>query len=306
MKVYCIIVTYNGMKWVERCLSSIRAGTYPMQVIVVDNLSSDSTVDYIKNHFSEVILIESGANLGFGKANNIGIRRALSEGADYVFLLNQDTWIMPSSIEALVRVHDANKNFGIVSPMHISSDEQSLEYKFKEYIQLPYCEGMVSDLFLGSLKPVYETQFVNAAAWLVSKNCLETVGGFDPLFPHYGEDVDYIKRAQFFGFKVGITPHSNIFHDSKFQTWPEIMWNKKRMLTIYLSEIKSIGGTFRSSILVFLKRRFDDLTSHLLYRRFKLFAYHAGLTLKVLKQLSQISKARKASLVKGAFLIGNQ
>ena len=155
---------------------------------------------------------------------------------------------------------------------------------------------------MNKLLPIYETTFVNAAAWLISKKCLLAVGGFDPLYPHYGEDTDYIQRAQYFGFKIGIVPSVKIWHDSKILSWTEILKNRKRMLTIYFSDVKSIGGSLRSNTLIFLKRRFDDLTSHLLFRRFKMFAYHFGLCWDIIWQLRKISKARKISKTKGAFL----
>jgi GT2 family glycosyltransferase len=305
MKVFAIIVTYNGRAWIEKCVNSLWASTLSPEILVIDNASTDNTVAYIQQHFPEVRLIHSGANLGFGKANNIGMKLALDEGADYVFLLNQDAWIERDTINALISVHRLNSEYGIISPLHVNGDNTALEYKFIEYIQPSECPGLVSDFIMDRLKLIYQTTFVNAAAWLISKSCLETVGGFDPLYPHYGEDVDYIQRAKYFGYKTGIVPGTKMWHDSKILSWPEITKNRKRMVTIYLSEVKSIGGSLRSNMLVFLKRRFDDLTSHLLFRRFKMLAYQSGLTWEVLRSLNKISKARKASKLKGAFLLNN-
>ncbi len=295
-------MTYNGSKWFEKCFTSLCDSSIPVKVIAIDNASSDETVTLIKQKFPSVDVIQTGSNLGFGQANNIGLKKALKENADYVFLLNQDAWIEPASIAKLVEVHQSNEAFGIISPMHISGDNKSLEYKFKEYIQPPFSDGMMSDLFMNTVKPVYETTFVNAAAWLISKDCLQTVGGFDPLFPHYGEDVDYVQRAQYFNFKVGICPSAKIWHDSRMLQWSEIQLDKKRMMTIYMSEVKSINGSLRSNTLVFIKRRFDELTSKLLFRKFKKFGHHLDLSWQTIRKLSKISKARQASKVKGAFL----
>ena len=302
MKVYAIIVAYNGDKWIEKCLGSLRDSTLPLSVLVIDNASTDKTVNIVKEQFPQFQLIETGANLGFGKANNIGLEIALQQNADYVFLLNQDAWVENNCLQSLTTIHSGNKQFGILSPMHLSGDNSSLEYKFIEYIQPNVCPGFVSDFIMGKLAVVYETTFVNAAAWLICKECLQTVGGFDPLFPHYGEDVDFIERAKYFGFKTGIVPSAKIWHDSKILSWAEILQNRKRMLTIYVSELKSMGGSLRGNLLVFVKRHFDDLTSQLLFRRFKMFAYKFGLIWDAMFQLRKISKARKLSKVKGAFL----
>jgi GT2 family glycosyltransferase len=302
MNVVAIIVTWNGDKWIEKCLCSLKQSSIPVITIVIDNASSDQTTSIVKEKYPEVNLIETGSNLGFGKANNIGLRLAVQQNADFVFLLNQDAWVDKNTIENLVTIHHKNEAYGIVSPFHISGDNTTLEYKFIEYIQPNVCPGLVSDYMMNRLLPIYETTFVNAAAWLISKQCLLTVGGFDPLYPHYGEDTDYIQRAQYFGFKIGIVPQARIWHDSKILSWAEILNNRKRMLTIYFSEVKSISGSLRSNTLIFLKHRFDELTSHLLFRRFKRFAYHFGLCWDIVWQLRKISKARKVSKTKGAFL----
>ena len=84
-KVFVVIVTYNGVQWIRKCLQSCQ--DYP--VVVVDNQSTDATVEIIQNEFPKVHLIEESKNHGFGQANNIGISYALNKGADYVFLLNQ-------------------------------------------------------------------------------------------------------------------------------------------------------------------------------------------------------------------------
>ena len=94
-KIFVIIVTYKGNQWYERCFTSLRNSEYPVQTIVIDNASNDGTVEYIRENFPEIYLIESEENLGFGRANNIGMRYALDHGCDYVFLLNQDAWIKP-------------------------------------------------------------------------------------------------------------------------------------------------------------------------------------------------------------------
>ena len=82
MKVYTIIVTYNGDKWIEKCLRSLRDSTLSLSVLVIDNASTDKTVNIVKEQFPEFQLIETGANLGFGKANNIGLEMALQKNAD--------------------------------------------------------------------------------------------------------------------------------------------------------------------------------------------------------------------------------
>ena len=93
MKILVIIVSYNFERWIDRCLNSLRQSEQQADVVVIDNASQDRTVSLIESRYPEVRLIKSKENLGFGRANNIGMKIALKEGYDAVFLLNQDAWI---------------------------------------------------------------------------------------------------------------------------------------------------------------------------------------------------------------------
>lgn len=217
VNVYAIIVTYNGMFWYDRCLGSLRNSEIPIQVVVVDNASSDDTVEYIHANFPEVHLIQSHINLGFGLGNNKGMRYALDNGADYVFLLNQDAWIESDTIKILIEVHNKNPEYGILSPMHLNADKSAIEQGMIVFLTLPEHtpNEIISDFYLGLKKDVYDTNYVLAAAWLLPRKTIENVGGFDPLFFQYGEDDNYLGRVIYHGFKIGIVPKVTICHDAR-------------------------------------------------------------------------------------------
>lgn len=202
-KVVVIIVTYNGSKWLNKCLQSLQQSVLPISVIAVDNASTDNSVAILKQ-FSFVEVIQSETNLGFGKANNIGIQKALEQNFDYYFLLNQDTWIKPDAIQNLVEVASQNEEFGIVSPLHFSPDETSLDANFEMYWNRK-TNSISSD--------IDEVPFVNAAAWLLSKRVIDKVGYFEPLFDHYGEDRNYADRVRYHDFKMVVVKNSKIYHD---------------------------------------------------------------------------------------------
>ena len=118
MKILTIIVTYNGLRWYERCLGSLQSSTIPVDVMVVDNASQDGSADWIAEHYPEINLIRSDKNLGFGQANNIGMRYALDNGYDYVFLLNQDAWLHTNDcIERLVQAAENHPEYMIMSAL---------------------------------------------------------------------------------------------------------------------------------------------------------------------------------------------
>ena len=214
-RLFVIIVSYKGHQWYERCFTSLRNSEYPVQTIVIDNASNDGTVEYIREHFPEIHLIESKENLGFGRANNLGMRYALDHGCDYVFLLNQDAWIEPNTIWELVRIAEKYPEYGILGPVQVNKEKTKVLNGVIQFLINPdnVNHKLFSDLILGSVEDVYPVAEINAAAWLLPRKTLETIGGFDPIFLHYGEDWNYLSRVLYHGLKVGLVPHVQVVHD---------------------------------------------------------------------------------------------
>jgi GT2 family glycosyltransferase len=206
------------MKWLERCLTSIPK---IYEVIIVDNNSSDGTVDFIEKYDRDIILMKEPENLGFGQANNKGISYALNHGADHVFLLNQDAYLVDDTLERLVDFQIKNPDFGILSAIHTNAEVTRLDRNFYYYIRYDVNSHFYSDHVLGrQLRDVYEVPFINAAGWLVSKTCLMTVGGFDPIFFHYGEDENYCHRVLYHNYKIGVLPNAFMIHDREDRSKP--------------------------------------------------------------------------------------
>lgn len=208
-RLLVIVVTYNGMPWLERCLGSVAATSSPLlsavDLYVVDNGSSDGSADFVAARFPQAKLVRSGTNLGFGRANNLGLQSALENGYDAVYLLNQDAWVLPGTLEELVRLSEAAPAFGILSPLQCQADGDRLDERFgKRFRRAATAAG-------GEL--VRELPFIMAAHWLVTRACLEKVGLFAPVFQQYGEDVNYCDRARYHGFKIGVDPAARAVHD---------------------------------------------------------------------------------------------
>lgn len=218
-KTHIIIVTYNAMKWAERCFSSLRKSSVPVKTIVVDNGSTDGTQEYIQKNFPEVELIQSTENLGFGKANNLGIEKAYKEGAEFFYLMNQDAWIFEDSIQKMIEVYESFENkheIGIISPMHLDGSEQKLDLHFENYLgKYAKKNRLISDLHTGTYKKYYEIDFVNAAHWFLPRKTVEQVGGFNPFYFHYGEDYEYINRLVFKKRQILVCTESRAVHDTK-------------------------------------------------------------------------------------------
>lgn len=228
-KIFVIVVLYNAEKWIDTCFASLLGSEIPVEILAIDNASTDHTVMQLRKKYPQVKLYQSGQNLGFGKANNLGMQYALGKGADYVFLLNQDASIEPATFTSLMEIHAIHPEYGILSPLHFDGSGNELDNGFYEYlVRGESGTPLVSSLLQGAkdLKPVYAYPFINAAGWLVSRDCLEATGGFDPLFFHYGEDVNFCQRIHFHGFKLGVCPAAHMIHD-RVRSFPGIDENPR-------------------------------------------------------------------------------
>ena len=224
-KVATIIVTYNGEKWIERCLDSVQSSTYPSDIFVVDNASTDHTLSILKSY--NIFDVEiSEANLGFGAANNIALDKALKLDYDLFFLINQDIYLEENTLEQLVQFSNYQSNTGIIAPIQYNGEGNEIDHNFKQYITLSKeCDSH------------YETTFVNAAAWLITKDCLRKTGNFNPLFLHYGEDRNYCDRVLFHKFSIKILKGTKVLHDrlQKMSLEKYIKLSKIKLLTIFLN-----------------------------------------------------------------------
>jgi GT2 family glycosyltransferase len=292
--VFVVIVTYNGEKWVRKCFDSLRSGSYPVQTIVIDNGSTDATVSLLETQYPEVTLVRSGSNLGFGQANNTGIKLALEKQADYVFLLNQDAWVENNTIASLVGCMEWHTGYGIVSPVHLNGQYSALDKGFERYIRKDYPDIDITRLIRGDApQELYPVSFVNAAAWMMSRACLLEAGLFHPLFFHYGEDNELLNRVSYHGFKTGICTRATICHDRyereesessimsayKINGLVTLMDLRSSLLTGYLREIRNLG---KPAAKAFLKGK--------IIKGIKI----AGIYFTLLSQYKTVAKARKA------------
>lgn len=254
--IQIILVTYNGMKWLPKCLESIAE----YEVIVVDNASKDGTREFIKSEYPNFDLLEQEKNLGFGKANNLGMEHAWRKGADYVFLLNQDAYLQSDCLESLIKTHKKYQDYGILSPVHLNGKGERLDRLFSFYMGYDGNSDFYSDNILNKpIKEVYPVPFVNAAGWLISKECIENVGGFDPMFDHYGEDENYCQRVLFNEFQIGVVPGSYIFHDREERVDQKINKGENGHFRRMEKELKIEFGD--------INQNFDNKLSEIMHRR---------------------------------------
>ena len=289
--IYSVVITYNGYKWIDHCIGSLFKSTIPINVVVIDNGSSDGTPETIRQKYPQVEIIETLRNLGFGRANNLGIKKAFESGADHIFLLNQDAWVEPDTIEKLAKAAELFPEYGIVSPVHLNDSGSAFDYGFLNYLCRNGTRNYLSDFYLkprDKLAEIYQLDFVNAAFWLLPRKTIETVGGFNPFFVHYGEDRDYVNRCNYFDLKVGFVPFARAYH-ARIQQDSE---TKKYSLARSLALIELFDPHNGITVHAHMKTLWKSLIKSFLrlkFRQVKYFASELGYYFSNRKTITAIS-----------------
>lgn len=198
-KVLAIIVTYNGMQWLDRCLSSAAPEA---DLYVWDNHSADGSADFVAANYPQAMLTRSEENVGFATANNMGMRYAMRKGYKYVYLLNQDAWVFPGTIGTLLSAARTHLEYAVLSPVQMTADYKELDPLFAKIYRI------------SGEDDVCRLRRVMAAHWLVPVAAIREIGLFEEdLFPHWGQDDDWCNRARYHGMKVGVVSSAQAVHD---------------------------------------------------------------------------------------------
>jgi GT2 family glycosyltransferase len=221
-KVSIIMLNWNSYQMTRDCLLSLRKIEYPtFEVILVDNGSVDSSAEQLSREFPEIELIRNPRNLGFAGGNNVGMRKALGRGTDYLLLLNNDTIVASNFLRELVRVGESDPSIGMLNPKI---------YFFEPADRLWYGGGIcrpwrVFPIHLGlrkhddgSYDQTREVSFATGCALLIKAGVVRRIGLLDEAFFLSFEDADWSMRASRAGFKQFYVPGSVIWHKDSYDT----------------------------------------------------------------------------------------
>lgn len=228
LKLSIIVVNYNTKNFLDRCVQSILENSISQkkyEIIVVDNASEDQTVQVLSKKYAQINWIALKENLGFAKANNIGIRK--SSKSDYIFFLNPDTILEVKALEKLLFYANQNLQVGIVSPF-VKLPSGVIDDACHRGFPTPW-NALMHFTGLGKVFPsstffngyhlgyrgldrIHEIDACAGAAMLVRYKCGEEIGWWDQDFFWYGEDLDFCYRAQKAGWKIIFYPHTKVLH----------------------------------------------------------------------------------------------
>lgn len=218
-KVVVVILNYKVADLVVRCVKSIQKSDYKnISTIVVDNNSEDGLEEKIKE-FKDTEFIQTGKNLGYSGGNNVGIKKALNGGADYIFILNPDTTITKDTIDILLT---RSEQYGadIVGPKIYFEASKKIWFAggiFDESNVLGSHKG-VDELDKGQCDTDEEVDFISGAALFVKSSVFKRIGYFDEDYFLYYEDSDFCFRAKKAGFKVMYIYKAIVYHGNAKST----------------------------------------------------------------------------------------
>ena len=221
-----IIVSYNTKEFLKKCLDSVYKTSkgFSFEIIVSDNNSKDGSVEMVKKEFKDIILIENKENLGFSKANNLGVKKSSGR---YVLFLNSDTVVYPNTLKHIIDFMDKEKQAGAVTcklemPNGKIDDASHRGFptpwnSFTHFSGISKLLGKTK-LFGGynlgymDLSRVHEIDALAGAFMFVRKEAGEDAGWWDEDYFFYGEDIDFCYVLKQKGWKVFYVPEVSILH----------------------------------------------------------------------------------------------
>ncbi len=218
--VSVIIVSYNGMHLLRDCLDSLRGQTFrDFECILIDNASTDESVEFVRKHYPEVRIIQNQKNLGYGGGNNVGIT---ASSGKYIALLNNDTKADANWLQRLVEAIEEDEKIGMCA-------SKILNYYNPETIDntglLLYKDGIARgrgrlEKDVGQYASSEEVFFPSGCAGLYKREMLDGIGLFDEDFFLYLDDVDIGMRGRLAGWKCIYVPDAVVYHKYSATTEP--------------------------------------------------------------------------------------
>jgi GT2 family glycosyltransferase len=215
--VSVVVLNWNAKDILRECILSLKRSDYPIQeIIVVDNGSTDGSATMVRRLFSDVVLIENKVNCGAPEGRNIGISRAIREDVKYVYTLDNDLTIEPTTISELVSLMERRPDVGCAGSIIYHHDKPDLIFSAGQYIN--WTQNIVTTREankrdVGQLEECAEVDYVGTGAMLTRKSVFKQVGLLDPGFIGYGyEDTDFGLRTKRAGYKVVCFTRSRVWH----------------------------------------------------------------------------------------------
>ncbi len=263
-KIDVIIVNFNNWRDTLKCIDSVlqneQSAIHPEQIIVVDNGSTDGSFERIFHEFPEINVLSLAKNIGFAGANNVGIRMALNDKAEYVFLLNNDATVLPDTISSLVRTYENDERIGIVGATILNYQNPTIIDNMGANIN--YWTGSSRFLNHGSFYNkelgTIDVDYASGAAMMISRKVINKIGLLPEFYFLYCEEQDYCTMAKKSGFRVACTAQARVIHKpsstiNKYVGLKNYYFHRSRFvfLRIHSNKFKVIFAILHSAFVIF-------------------------------------------------------
>ncbi|MCK5330013.1 MAG: glycosyltransferase family 2 protein [Candidatus Marinimicrobia bacterium] len=245
-----IVLNYNGKQFLQVCFDSLLLSTYPnIELLMVDNASSDDSVEYMERNYPQVKIIHSGGNIGYSAGNNLGIEVAAGK---YVLLLNNDIEVTPGWLEPIIEEFESDEQIAAVQPkIHHMIDRDSFEYAgaaggMIDIFSFPFMRGRVF-YTIEKDEGQYDTNidlfWTSGAAMAIRKDVLKKTGLLDNDFVHHMEEIDLCWRILLQGHRLRIRTDSVIYHYAggtiKAKSFKKEYWNHRNSVFMMMKNYSS-------------------------------------------------------------------
>lgn len=240
-----VILNSNRRADTLACLSSLSESTHPnLKTIVLDNHSTDGSVEAIRSEFPDVQIIELSENLGYAGNNNVGIKEAMAQGADWIFVLNEDTILAQDCIARLVEVGESDPRIGIVGPMVYHFDEpeviQTAGGLFDKHFRGMHIAQ--NELDTGQFANPHNVDWISGCGIMVRREAIQDVGMIDERFFYYVEEAEWCLRTKKAGWQIVHVPGAKMWHKGvqrDYQPKPSVTYYATRNRLLMLSKHKA-------------------------------------------------------------------
>jgi GT2 family glycosyltransferase len=216
--VHVLVINWNGIKHLQECFDSLLASSFPnARFILLDNASTDGSVEFVRSRHGQsdlVEIVECGSNLGWSRGNNVGIERALAAGADYVMLLNNDTWTHPDAIDQLVKTAESNPAAGALAPKMLMYDDPAIINSMGLECSIIGCGWDIAVGRLDAPKWDVPRQVIGicGGACLIRSEAIRKAGLLPIDYEIYLDDLDLSLRIWNAGYEIVNCPSAVIRH----------------------------------------------------------------------------------------------
>jgi GT2 family glycosyltransferase len=247
--VSILVLNYNGVKYLKECYDSLLKSTYTaIEIILVDNHSTDESVRFTRENYQQVKIVQTQANKGYSRAYNIAFKYAAGK---YFLLLNNDIIVKPDWLYPLVETAESDKTIAALQPKILSIiDKDYFEYAgagggFIDKYGYPFLRGRIfyfTEKDTGQYDDPLEVFWTSGAAMFINAEALQNSGILDEDFVHHMEEIDLCWRMHLAGYKLKVIPQSTIYHYAgatiKPESFKKFYWNHRNNIFMLMKNLE--------------------------------------------------------------------